>query len=1225
MKKLRLCAEASVGDARLPTRAPVPPSGSQQSSTIASSSSPTWTFRRQGFTFEPSVPFCLELCAGSARLTATLRQVGLDAWGVDHKHAKIQPETHAMLTFDLTSSTDVAALWRLLEHPLLAYVHMAPPCGTCSRARERAVQGVPGGGPPPLRSDDFPEGFPDLQVRLPDQFARVTAANAIYRLLVDVAVYLLKRRVAWGLENPKNSLFWNIGSIAAVLCMLGVDSVSFQHCMYGGTRDKWTSIYFSPPGLLSSLRRVCDGGHVHEPWGRTAAGAYATAVETVYPQELCDAIRECLLRGLRLPRAAPLVLRRARGDVGFVPPRDDRAAAGSQPRGARSRRLLPEFKKTLWLPGTFAPTDQRCRIGHVWPEVLVGDVLVPADSKTIAVQMATASPPASAQTLGWTDTQTVRARMPTRGCLLDVGVGSLGDGNLYIGRAHRTKTGKFLAASPWSNPHKLKDCRNIVECLDRFRAYLGANDSLQRRLAELAGKCLVCHCRFGSPCHADVLVEAFARAFDAAASCSGITVGVPFLVSEFVDAAARVKHPFELMALPSPLEYCVRFRMTSSLRQVITFRSLAVEKLRRRALELEDKEKQLHAAMHDDVRGVVKGKRLLLLGELLSEVGFPGWRNLVHHMSTGFPVAGAYPATGVFPPSVRSASTSIQDLWRSCKEVQSKIMERRRGAEDGDLDAQVHAATLKEVERGWLSGPHTASDLDKRLGRWVPSRRFGVRQGDKVRCIDDFAASGINDALSAVETVDPDGLDRIAVNVRAHMDAFTAPEEHRPKSSPFAGNRRHQDHAEARIVAKMWDLESAYRQLPRAPGHASLTVIACWSPELGEHIFFEQTPLAFGASSSVLSFNWAAEALKMILIQTFAIAVTNFYDDYTVIELEALAANAKEIVDQVFTLLGWNLKELPDFAAESSPLGAVLDLSRCRDGLAVIRNKPSRVAEIVESINAAGSAAMVPADLLPRIRGRLLHARSLSFGRCGGDALRALGVAIQGVGSRVAVKGWLAHTLFNLRRHLLEARPREIRVSHPSPPLLFVDGAFEPDEVQGHVGSIGGILLDPIDFTYSFFRARISQQHVDFLLGVAGKTAIFQLELLPVLIGRLLWAERLRNRSLICFCDNDAAKGALISGYSGQPIAIKILTEIAKEDVAGGVLTWYDRVPTASNPADPPSRLCLPEPLPGWKPPSEVDGKALTDVVLEELRIAAVKELTGTEADPRCFSAGAVN
>lgn len=662
--------------------------------------------------------------------------------------------------------------------------------------------------------------------------------------------------------------------------------------------------------------------------------------------------------------------------------------------------------------------------------------------------------------------------------------------------------------------------------------------------------------------------------------------------------------------------------MTSSIQQIITFRARALEKWRGRAHALELKENELHQSMDPGVAAVVKGKRLLLFGEMLATVGFPEHQKLVHLMASGFPVAGAYPATGVFPPADRRASLDLADLWKKSKTIQSKIVNRRGGSDDTALDQEVFGATLLEVEKGWLKGPFSADELTRRLGCWVPSRRFGVRQGEKMRCIDDFAASGVNDALSASETVDPDGLDRIAVNVRGHLDAFTAPLASRPATSPFSSCRRHHDHAEARLLARMWDLESAYRQLPRAPCHASLTVIAVWNPTAGRHDFFEQPPLGFGASASVLSFNWVAEALKAVLVDLFAVALTAFYDDFTVIEVEGLAANAREIVEEIFRLLGWRLKPLADFAPELSPLGAVLDLGRCREGVAIIRNKESRVKELVAAIDAAGSAAAVPADLLPRLRGRLLFARSLAFGRCGGDALRALGDVIQMGGRTVLVKGQLARSLYNLRRHLVGARPREVRVAHPAPPLLFVDGAFETDSAGNPQGSIGGVLLDPLDAAFEFFRMTLAAEQVAFLLGELGKTAIFQLEILPVLASRILWERRLRDRALLCFCDNDAAKAALIGGYSPQPIAVQILARIADRDVRDGALSWYERVPTTSNPADAPSRMAVPEPLPGWSVPVELGATDIVNKAIADIRVDAIAELEGSALDPRRASPG---
>ena len=134
----------------------------------------------------------------------------------------------------------------------------------------------------------------------------------------------------------------------------------------------------------------------------------------------------------------------------------------------------------------------------------------------------------------------------------------------------------------------------------------------------------------------------------------------------------------------------------------------------------------------------------------------------------------------------------------------------------------------------------------------------------------------------------------------------------------------------------------------------------------------------------MLSFNWVGEALKALLVQAFLIAATSFYDDFTVVEVERLAKDASNCVERFFGLLGWRLKPLEEFAQQTAPLGAILDLSRCSEGVAEIRNRDSRVTEIVKAIDEAWAADEIDSDLLPRLRGRLLFSRSLAFGRCGG-------------------------------------------------------------------------------------------------------------------------------------------------------------------------------------------------------------------------------------------------
>ena len=795
---------------------------------------------------------------------------------------------------------------------------------------------------------------------------------------------------------------------------------------------------------------------------------------------------------------------------------------------------------------------------------------------------------------------------------------------MYIGRPHRARSGKQLAASIWANPFKLHDCADRTDCLSRFRSHLSASPALLRLLPDLAGKRLICHCASGVACHADVLIEHFNKFVQPNIVFEGLTLGIPFDVVEFVSAALKLQHPFEPHALPGPLEHCIRFRMTSSVKHVISSRNAAVHFWRGRVDLLEPREVVLHNAMHVDVAAVMAGKRVLAFSEMLASIQFPVHRRLTHLLSTGFPVTGAYPPSEVLPRSSRTASLDVADLWRTAKDTQNRISSRPGSSDDRELDREVYASTLAEAKRGWLKGPFSPTDLSSRLGCWVPSRRFGVRQGGKVRCIDDYAASGINSALSATETVEPDDLCAIAGNVRAHMDAFTASSSSRPTSSYFSSSVRHADHAEARLLARMWDLESAYRQLARSPSHSSFTVIAAWDPDDEIYKYFEQPPLGFGASASVLSFKWVASALKAVLIDIFSVALTNFYDDFTILEVEVLATNAREVVEQVFHLLGWRLKELPDLSSETSPLGAVLNLDHCRKGFATIRNKESRVKEIIQSIDDAGATAVVPSDLLPRLRGRLLFARSLSFGRCGGVALRALGSAIVTNDKRtISIQGELARALFSLRQHLLGARPREIRVAHRHPPVLFVDGAFETADDGSYIGSIGAVIYDPIDKACELFRLSVSSPHLAFLLG-AGKTAIFQLEILPVVVSRLLWTDRLRDRALFTFVDNEAAKAALIAGYSAQPVAVRLLAVLTELDVKDGALTWFERVPTSSNPADAPSRLALPHLQPDWPVPVERQVKDLTADLLNGLRADAVADCTGTKEDPRVFSSGAI-
>ena len=82
--------------------------------------------------------FFLEICAGSARVTSCLQHLGLKAsFGVDHKRQK---NAGRLLVADLTSKEGQALCWKWIRSPNCVGIFVAPPCGTCSRARGMPVR-----------------------------------------------------------------------------------------------------------------------------------------------------------------------------------------------------------------------------------------------------------------------------------------------------------------------------------------------------------------------------------------------------------------------------------------------------------------------------------------------------------------------------------------------------------------------------------------------------------------------------------------------------------------------------------------------------------------------------------------------------------------------------------------------------------------------------------------------------------------------------------------------------------------------------------------------------------------------------------------------------------------------------------------------------------------------------------------------------------------------------
>jgi hypothetical protein len=144
--------------------------------------------------------FCLEIFAGSGKLTAALRSVGLrDSFGID---VKLPPHLRSpIIKYDLLKPEHLTLVQDLIASPFCVYVHFAR--GTSSRAR--LIQRKGRWNPPILRTERHPNGIPGLSGVL---LTRVQAANELYQITCDLVEFCIQHGKYFSVENPGRSFMW---------------------------------------------------------------------------------------------------------------------------------------------------------------------------------------------------------------------------------------------------------------------------------------------------------------------------------------------------------------------------------------------------------------------------------------------------------------------------------------------------------------------------------------------------------------------------------------------------------------------------------------------------------------------------------------------------------------------------------------------------------------------------------------------------------------------------------------------------------------------------------------------------------------------------------------------------------------------------------------------------------------------------------------------------------
>eukprot|EP00971_Amphidinium_carterae_P335009 6470635-Amphidinium_carterae.1 len=408
-----------------------------------------------------------------------------------------------------------------------------------------------------------------------------------------------------------------------------------------------------------------------------------------------------------------------------------------------------------------------------------------------------------------------------------------------------------------------------------------------------------------------------------------------------------------------------------------------LEKYTRIASAEVDKEDAVHAMMPEHVASILFGKRLRILEMMMKEAGCSD-SGLCDLIAGGVNLVGTTATSGEFTPMFKPASLSPDDLMAMCQSVRGRVLSRTMSQGTSALDSAVVDGTMEEVSKGWLSGPYTTADLDGMFDqKWIPSRRFAVQQSSKIRLIDDFSGSLVNSCVSTSEKIDLEHVDHFLAIAKLLFRAGVAADgcDDKPRVSS--------------IYAKCFDLSSAYRQMPVAPSSYRFSIIVIWNHALGLHQYFVMRALPFGSVASVYAFLRVSRAIRHVMVRCLKIPAISYYDDFAVLACGKQSTSIQADVLSFFDLIGWKVTRDPrktfDFAPVFDLLGVTIDFALFGTGTCQVRNKESRVLDLLQCIQSFLDARELTPGQAASLRGKLLFTEAQHYARIGCLGCRIIG------------------------------------------------------------------------------------------------------------------------------------------------------------------------------------------------------------------------------------------
>lgn len=192
------------------------------------------------------------------------------------------------------------------------------------------------------------------------------------------------------------------------------------------------------------------------------------------------------------------------------------------------------------------------------------------------------------------------------------------------------------------------------------------------------------------------------------------------------------------------------------------------------------------------------------------------------------------------------------ELNKNTSFLRPLILGKMQAYEDDELQKELYAITADEAsEDGWLSGPYSPEEVTRMCGqKWLHVRRFGIKHKGKIRPIDNFKESKLNETFGSFEKIELKAMECVlwSLSVITKYVKFLGEVEFKlSDGTVLAGSVRpiwKQQQFKMRLTCV--GLKSAYKQLPLRPCEYHGIVVSLWDPDKRTTACFFMRTLPFG-------------------------------------------------------------------------------------------------------------------------------------------------------------------------------------------------------------------------------------------------------------------------------------------------------------------------------------------------------------------------------------------